>query len=274
MVGTVGTAKAIPGEVMEHLRLHHIVTLGTSSFTGMPHAHTVAYANDGYRIYFVAMDGSQAVRNIKDNRYVSFTIDDYMTDWRKVRELQGVGRCTALPEADLPVGMDHFSRKFGKSVAMPQGTMFAIEPFEMHFVDYAYETLEVVQAPPPLKLVEPGVTTQVFVLDEEATRPTHAAVATDLNRRVVTTGEVIFEPGDPRGQFYVVVEGEVEVRGEGFGADQTVTRVGPGQMFGDQAALLGQRGELTAHAVKDSTLLALPREAMRDFLLPRNGDSA
>ena len=82
----------IPVEVLEFLRLHHIITLGTSSFTGMPHANTVAYANDFSEIYFVTLDGTQVVRNINDNRYVSFTIDDYTTDWRKVRELQGDGR--------------------------------------------------------------------------------------------------------------------------------------------------------------------------------------
>lgn len=66
------------------------------------------------------------------------------------------------------------------------------------------------------------------------------------------------------------MEGEVEVRGEGYGADQTVTRVGPGELFGDQAALKGQRGAFTAHAVTSTVLLAVQREAMRDLLLTRD----
>ena len=31
------------------------------------------------------------LRNIKDSRYISFTIDDYTMDWRKVRDLLEVG---------------------------------------------------------------------------------------------------------------------------------------------------------------------------------------
>jgi CRP-like cAMP-binding protein len=75
------------------------------------------------------------------------------------------------------------------------------------------------------------------------------------------------------GQYYVVVEGEVEIRGEGFGADQTVARVGPGQLFGDQGALRGQRGVFTAHAVTRTTLLAVEREAIRDMLLTDDPES-
>lgn len=38
-------------------------------------------------------------RDVKDARRVAFTIDDYTTDWRKVRELRGVGGCLpATPE--------------------------------------------------------------------------------------------------------------------------------------------------------------------------------
>ncbi len=62
--------------------------------------------------------------------------------------------------------------------------------------------------------------------------------------------------------------GRQEVRGEGYGADQTVARV-VGQLFGDQAKLDGQRGALTAHAVAPTVLLAVRREVMRDLLLPR-----
>jgi CRP-like cAMP-binding protein len=48
-----------------------------------------------------------------------------------------------------------------------------------------------------------------------------------------------------------------------------VTRVGPGELFGDQATLKGQRGAFTAHAVTPTVLLAVRREAMRDLLQPR-----
>ena len=79
---------------------------------------------------------------------------------------------------------------------------------------------------------------------------------------------MIFRPGDHSGQYFVVVEGEVEVRGEGFGADQTVTRVGPGRSSAIRAHCEASAGALTAHAVSPTVLLAVEREAMRDLLLP------
>jgi hypothetical protein len=87
------------------------------------------------------------------------------------------------------------------------------------------------------------------------------ALWTNLARRSFGAGEVTFRPGDAAGRYYVVIEGEVEVRGEGCGADQTVTRVSVGQMFGDQPALRGQRGAMTAHAVEPTVLLEVAREA-------------
>jgi CRP-like cAMP-binding protein len=70
---------------------------------------------------------------------------------------------------------------------------------------------------------------------------------------------------DATSEYYVVIDGEVEIRGEGYGADQTVLRLGPGKFFGDQATLRGQRGALTCHAVTRSILLAVDRTALRDL---------
>lgn len=258
------TERGIPTEVSEYLRLHHIITLSTASFTGMPHANTVAYANDDSCIYFRTSPSTQIARNIDDNHYVSFTIDDYTTDWRKVRELQGVGRCSLATDAEQAGSREDFTRKFGDRVVFPPGETFAVRPLEMHFVDYSYDLV------PSHEGLEPEVTSRTFELGELADPPPRAAVATSLDRTAFEAGEVIFRPGDDTKQYYVVVEGQVEVRGEGFGADQTVTRVGPGQMFGDQAALYGQRGALTAHAVAPTVLLAVERGAIRDLLLPRD----
>jgi CRP-like cAMP-binding protein len=82
----------------------------------------------------------------------------------------------------------------------------------------------------------------------------------------------VFRPGDPTGEYYVVIEGEVEIRGEGFGADQAVVRLGPGQFFGDQGTLRGQRGALTCHAVTKCALSVVDRSTLRDLLEPRAGE--
>lgn len=250
-------AKTIPSEVADYLRLHHVITLSTSSFTGMPHADTTVYTSDDHRLFFFAADRSNLVRNITDSRHVSFTIDDYTTDWRKVRELQGVCRCLPATPAEIEWGMALWSTKYGHDAV--SGAMFVLVPHEMHFVDYDYNMVA--------GGAGPEVSTRNYLLNEPSLAAVSAPLATTLDHIDYEPGQIIFRPGDSVGQYYVVLAGEVEIRGEGFGADQTVTRVTVGQMFGDQAALRGQRGGLTAHAVTRVSLLAVRREAIRDLLL-------
>jgi nitroimidazol reductase NimA-like FMN-containing flavoprotein (pyridoxamine 5'-phosphate oxidase superfamily) len=247
----------IPGEVVEYLRRHHVITLSTSSFTGMPHADTVVYVNDARTICFFVGERTQMLRNIKDSRHVSFTIDDYSVDWRKVRELQGVGRCQPATAEQDAAAWSVFLSKFGPESERPPGIMHAITPSEMHFVDYDYAVVTGQSA---------QVQSRMFKIEDAPPPPAQGAVATDLDRLTYQPGQIIFRPGQSKGEYYVVVDGEVEIRGEGYGADQTVLRLGPGQFFGDQATLRGQQGALTAHAVTRAVLLAVDRTALRDLL--------
>jgi uncharacterized protein YhbP (UPF0306 family) len=253
-------SKRIPPEVVDYLQLHHVITLSTSSFTGMPHADTVVYCNDGQRIFFFAVEGTQMLRNIKDSGYVSFTIDDYTVDWRKVRELQGVGRCRVAVEAEDAAAWSYFLEKFGHGSMRPMGLLHSIVPHEMHFVDFDYATVA--------GHAVADMRSRVYQIEDAPPPPSQGPVATSLDRFVYEPGEIIFRPGDPEEHFYVVVDGEVEIRGEGYGADQTVVRLGPGQFFGDQGTLRGQRGALTCHAVTRTILLAVDRTSIRDLLRP------
>jgi uncharacterized protein YhbP (UPF0306 family) len=246
----------IPTEVVEYLRRHHVITLSTSSFTGMPHADTVVYTNDGQNIYFFVGEGTQMLRNMRDSRHVSFTIDDYTVDWRKVRELQGVGRCSpAIGETDAAAWSLYVS-KFGGE-AVPPGLLYAITPHEMHFVDYDYAVVAGQAA---------EVRSRVYQVENTPAPPSQGAISTNLVRLIYEPGQIVFRPGESTGEYYVVIEGEVEIRGEGYGADQTVIRLGPGQFFGDRATLRGQRGALTCHAVTQTVLLTVDRTALRDLL--------
>jgi nitroimidazol reductase NimA-like FMN-containing flavoprotein (pyridoxamine 5'-phosphate oxidase superfamily) len=248
--------RGIPAEVMEHLHRHHVVTLSTTSFTGMPHADTVVYASDSNSIFFFVGEGTQMLRNIKDSRRVSFTIDDYTIDWRKVRELQGVGRCLPATAEQDAAAWSLYLSKFGQGSVRPPGLLHAIVPNEMHFVDYDYAVVT----------GEPARIRRTFQIEDAPAPPAQGAVATDLDRLAYEPGQIVFRPGDSTGAYYVVVAGEVEIRGEGHGADQTVLRLGPGQFFGDQATLRGQQGALTCHAVTRTVLLAVDRMALRDLL--------
>jgi uncharacterized protein YhbP (UPF0306 family) len=245
----------MPGEVIEHLGRHHVITLSTSSFTGMPHADTVVYVNDADGIFFFAGEGTQLLRNIKDSRHVSFTVDDYTVDWRKVRELQGVGRCRAATEEQAAVARSLYRGKFGQASARPPGLVYAIAPGEMHFVDCDYAAMA----------GQPSQIRRTFQMDSPPA-PSKGAISAILDRLTYEPGQIVFRPGDSTGEYYVVIDGEVEICAEGYGADQTVRRLGPGQFFGDQAALRGQKGALTCHAVRRSILFAVDRASLRDLL--------
>ncbi len=246
-------------EVLVYLELHHIITLSTSSFTGLPHASTVAYVNDDGSIFFGADQNSVVARNIRDNHYVSFTIDDYTPDWRKLRELVGIGSCGPADEADLARVAAIFDRQYGGTAYHVAGTMYRIRPGEVHFVDYDYGTV--------VGEHDPAMTSRVYQLEGVMDRGDEGAVSTDLDRASFAAGDVVFRPGDKAGQFWIVASGLVEVRTEGVGADQTVTRFGPGQMFGDRGALRGRAGALTAHAVEDTELMAVRADSVRDLLI-------
>ena len=248
--------KAFPDDVVEYLRLHHVVTLGTSSFTGVPHADTVVFTNDQWRIYFSAPQDSAMFRNIKANHFASFTIDDYTTDWRKVRELQGVGRCRLATEEQAVTAWSLYLAKFGQGFARPPGSIYAITPGEMHFVDYDYTAVT----------GQPVQIRRTFQMDGALPPPQRSGVSTILDRLTYEPGQIVFRPGDSTGEYYVVIDGEVEICAEGHGADQTVLRLGPGQFFGDQATLRGQKGALTCHAVRRSILFAVDRMSLRDLL--------
>jgi uncharacterized protein YhbP (UPF0306 family) len=248
--------RGMPGEVIEHLGRHHVITLSTSSFTGMPHADTVVYTNDANSIYFFAGEGTQLLRNVKDSRHVSFTVDDYTVDWRKVRELQGVGRCRPATEEQTAIAWSLYALKFGRASARPSGLVYAITPGEMHFVDYDYN--EVTGQPLQIR--------RTFQMDGAPPPSSQGGVSTILDRFTYEPGQIVFRPGDSTGEYYVVIDGEVEICAEGYGADQTVLRLGPGQFFGDQATLRGQKGALTCHAVRRSILFAVDRTSLRDLL--------
>ena len=67
-----------------------------------------------------------------------------------------------------------------------------------------------------------------------------AALATRGRRRATWAGEVLFREGDLRCDFFVVLDGTVEVV-EGYGDDQQVLAVhGPGCFLGDVSLLVGQ----------------------------------
>jgi len=248
------TAVQIPSEVLSYLDLHHVITLGTASFTGMPHAATIAYVSDPAGVFFSMPPDELTVRNIAANKWASFTVDDYTPEFRKVRELRGVGRSGRADEADRGVALELFARKLPDLPQESLQNLHLIRPLELHFVDYEYTA---------------GVagrmeSTKVYASTESAAVP--APFSTQLEHLVLEPGEVIVRQGERSERFFIIVEGEVEVRREGHGQDVIVTRHGPGQLFGEVGALTGAPQTATFVAVTKTVVMAVNRSSFQDFV--------
>ncbi len=248
------TTIEIPGEVLSYLDLHHIITLGTASFTGMPHAATIAYVSDHDGVYFSMPDEELTLQNIGANKWASFTIDDYTPDFRKVRELRGVGRCGTVDESQRQYALGLFARKL---TDLPQESLLnlhLIRPLELHFVDYEYTA----------GVAVPMESSKVYASSDSGAIP--APFSTQLEHLVLEPGEVIVRQGERSERFFIIVSGEVEVRREGHGQDVIVTRHGPGQLFGEVGALTGAPQTATFVAVAKTVVMAVDRSSFQDFV--------
>ena len=248
------TAVQIPSEVLSYLDLHHVITLGTASFTGMPHAATIAYVSDPAGVFFSMHADELTVRNIAANKWASFTVDDYTPEFRKVRELRGVGRCGSVDEADRGLAMELFARKLPDLPQESLQNLHLIRPLELHFVDYEYTA----------GVAVPMESTKVYASTDSAAVP--APFSTQLDHLVLEPGEVIVRQGERSERFFIIVDGEVEVRREGHGQDVIVTRHGPGQLFGEVGALTGAPQTATFVAVTKTVVMAVNRSSFQDFV--------
>lgn len=96
--------------------------------------------------------------------------------------------------------------------------------------------------------------------------PALAALATRMRRRTFRRNEVIMHRGDPAGALHVVRSGRVKVTLPSEEGEETVLALlGPGQCFGEIAALDGGPRSATITAVEPTETLALLREDLLSF---------
>ena len=85
--------------------------------------------------------------------------------------------------------------------------------------------------------------------------------------QAVAAGEVLYRAGDDSPNFFVVLEGEVEVvRGYGDDDEVVVVTHGAGRFLGELNLLTGQRPYLTARATKPSRVLSVEPTAFREMM--------
>ena len=93
-----------------------------------------------------------------------------------------------------------------------------------------------------------------------------ARVLTNGRLRKVTTGEVVIEPDTQGINFFVVVQGKLEVLRLNEDGDQVYAVCGPGMFTGELNMLSGRRSLVRIRASEAGELIEIEREALRDLV--------
>ncbi len=84
-------------------------------------------------------------------------------------------------------------------------------------------------------------------------------------RRQLAAGDVLYRAGESTSDFYVVIEGGVEIVRDDD-SQQLVVAYTDGQFIGELGLLTGQRTFLTARSTRDGTALVIPQDSFRRLM--------
>src|SRR5437588_1675308 len=252
----------LPGPVLEYVSAQNTLTLATASPSGTPHAATFLYVNEGPSLYFWSKSSTESARHIEQNPLVAFTIDEYTDDLTQTRGVQGIGECSPLLSGEhIARVADLFGQKF-PSLA-PGATMsisfYRITPTEIQFIDNRQNR----------SLSSPGVFGADFHRERSYSvfggLPTQTAKTISASLQIVDAepDTVVARQGGPADKFFIVVDGELEVTREEAGSTETVSTLGPGDLFGEMAILFDKPRGASARATKPSKLLVLDGATVR-----------
>jgi uncharacterized protein YhbP (UPF0306 family) len=255
-----GETPEIPQDVLGYLQERPTMTLATVSRSGIPHAATLVYANDGVTFYFCTKPETVIAQNIGHNPTVSFAVDEYHPDWSKIRGVQGTGEAEALPASpEIEEIANLFRQKF-PVLANANITTLAFFRVTPSFVQYIDNSKGGAQRPERTLSGEYDVR---VIYDVFRDVPPHevASVAEAIETVEAEPGDVIVEQGTPGDRFFIIARGEVEVIREDEGESLVVTRLQKGQYFGEMSILRNMPRTATVRATRPSTLLVFDREA-------------
>lgn len=252
----------LPRHIRAFLAEQQRLTLATASLTGMPHAITLAYVNDGATLYLWLQRESTTGSHVEQNPRIAFTIARAMADPRGALSVQGNGECRALLHiAERARVAMLFEEKFGASAAMHMSACACY-----HIALSALAVVAGVDAASGEDAHSPGtvyrrdLTNSVFrSLPERDV----VAVTGQLDLAQIGAGEVIVRQGAPANTFFIIAEGEVVVLREDNGEEHTVATLTRGQFFGEMALLRDLPRTATVRATVPTTLLTMDRDAFR-----------
>ena len=99
-------------------------------------------------------------------------------------------------------------------------------------------------------------------------------LAADARPIRVLAGDWLLREGDAAEDLFVVVRGRLRVVTRGTGEERTLRVLGPGAAIGELALLTGELRSASVQAVRDSTLLRLPRGPFEELLARDAGFAA
>ena len=196
---------------------------------------------------------------------MAFTIDEYTDDLTQTRGVQGTGECSPLLSGEhIARVADLFGQKFPS--LSPGATMsiafYRITPTEIQFIDNRRSR----------SLSSPGVFGAEFHRERSYSvfggLPTQTAKTISASLQAVNADPdtVVARQGGPADKIFIVVDGELEVTREEAGSTETVSKLGPGDLFGEMAILFDKPRGTSARATKPTKLLVLDGATFRSVV--------
>jgi uncharacterized protein YhbP (UPF0306 family) len=255
---------SVPQHVLDYLAEHRKLTLATASSTGVPHAASFLFVNQGPQLYFWTRPEATTAKQIAQNPVVAFTVDDYEEDWSKTKGVQGTGECRVLLNAsEIIDAVRAFGEKFPNqqsSGATTNLSFFRITPTQIQFIGGGDRSSD----------TEFGLDFKrevVYSVFTGLPRQQALGFTGELQPVNVAAGEIIVRQGAPADKIFIIIKGEVGVeREEADGTTVELETLRDGQFFGEVAILRDTPREATAKALTDVTLLALQRDTFQKLV--------
>ncbi len=253
----------LSAETLDFLRARDTLTLATASPSGLPHAATFVYVNDGLAIYFATLPETLTARHIDQNPVVSLTIDAYSSDWRRTQGIQAAGDCEILLNPnEIRHAVELFQQKFAflPNQLTSNRSFFRITPSEIYFINNEGLTDERQDLTNYRRSLVYSVFRELPVVALES-------VEAKLEPVTVEAGQVIVRQGAPADKFFIIVDGSVEVvHEESQEKTRSLTVLRGGEFFGEIAILRDTPRTATVRALAPTTLLAMDRETFRGLV--------
>jgi uncharacterized protein YhbP (UPF0306 family) len=257
------TTLEVPPHVLDYLSRQQTLTLATASPRALPWATTLAYVNDGLALYLWTRPETTTARHMEQNPVAAFAIDEFTSDWREIKGIQGSGECHVVLDAEERKRVvELFEQKFPSLAGSldPSLSFFRLTPTQLQFIDNS-SAGSGVEFPRDL----------VYSVFRDLPEQEVETLATQLRTVEVSAGDVVVRQGAPADKFFIIIDGEVEVIREDEGEARKLATLKRGQFFGEIAILRNTPRMATVKALTPTTLFAMERHDFQGLLAQSMG---